>query len=212
MGNWFKSSMLMLMFGASMFFGGIMLYLGYEQMQEYKSIPEDHDIISAILWSYEEIGPEDEGTRYKLQYAYYVGNEEFYLYKESVRTVPPEQGETANVWVEWYNPENAGFYYKETYPMLFVAGGILFVVPIVFMLSALVVSGKINFFKGVSLIQLGMGLLFVAFGELFCYGIGGSFSPVETVKKGGITGVFPLIFLAAGAFLSVQSFLHRSGE
>lgn len=199
--NLFKYSMLLFMCAASLFFGGIMIYLGVTQYSEIKSRPESCDTVSGFLYDYEVIEKTADGTKYRLEYAYYVGGAEYKLYKEMVMTSEPDLNVRADIICDLYNPENAEFAYDETYPMLIISGAILTVVPIVFILGALIAGGVISF-KRISFIEIVMGLVFGGFGLLFCY----------AVPHGGLTVIFPPAFLAAGVFFLVRGLFFGSSK
>ena len=173
--------------------GGLMIYLGIDQLREISAIPKDHETTEAIIWDFEDLGPSGDGRLYKIKYVYYVGNEEFVFHKEVRRETQPVVNARVKVWYDWQNPSRGDILYRETWPGLIIGGAIFTFTPLVFLLSAGVFGGVIDFFKGLSLVQLLMGFLFLAFGAM-----------VWMLSSETIVRIFSGVFMASGIFLCVK--------
>ena len=173
--------------------GGLMIYLGFDQLREISAISKDHETTEAFIWDFEDLGPSGDGRLYNIKYVYYVGNEEFIFHKEVKRDTQPVVNTRVTVWYDWQNPANGDILYQETWPGLIIGGVIFTVTPIVFLLSAGVLGGIFDFFKGLSLVQLLMGFLFLAFGVM-----------VWMLSKETMVRIFSGIFIASGIFLGVK--------
>ena len=80
-----KNPVLIVICLACFFFGGTMIYLGFEQLFEIKiSRPELYDTAPGCLWDYQLLEETSDGNRYQLEYSYYVGGAEYKLFKEAV--------------------------------------------------------------------------------------------------------------------------------
>ena len=113
--------------------GGLMIYLGIDQLREISAIPKDHETTEAIIWDFEDLGPSGDGRLYKIKYVYYVGNEEFVFHKEVRRETQPVVNARVKVWYDWQNPSRGDILYQETWPGLIIGGAIFTFTPLVFL-------------------------------------------------------------------------------
>jgi len=197
---------------ACFFFGGIMIYLGFEQFFDIKTTrPELYDTAPGCLWNYEILEETAGGTKYRLEYAYYVGGAEYKLFREAVLETEPELNKPIEVIYDVYSPENGQISYRETYPMLILGGMITVFAPSVFLLGALITSGTIEF-NFASMLMICFGVMFTGFAFLFYYAMGESFLPIDAFRQKGAMALFPTVFLASGVFLFANGFRYAKKE
>lgn len=207
-----KNPVLIVICLACFFFGGTMIYLGFEQLFAIKiSRPELYDTAPGCLWDYQLLEETSDGNRYQLEYSYYVGGAEYKLFKEAVLETEPELNKSIEVINDVCSPENGQISYRETYPMLILAGILTVFAPSVFLLGALVTSGAVDFSMA-SLLMICFGVMFAGFGFLFFYAMGDSFFPLAAFRKEGAIALFPTLFLASGVFLISNGLIHAKKE
>lgn len=207
-----KNPVLIVMCLACFFFGGLMIYLGFEQLYEIKSgRPELYDIAPGCLWDYEAIEETPEGIKYQLEYSYYVGGAEYKLFHQTILEEEPNLNQSVEVIYDVYSPENGQLSYRQTYPMLILAGVLMVFAPTVFLLGAIISSGVVDF-SFASLFMISFGVMFAGFALLFFYAMGESFSPIAAFRAEGAKALLPALFLASGAFLIANGLFHGKKE
>lgn len=204
----FSNPVLIMFCLASLFFGGIMFYLGIEQYNEVKSRPETYEIIPGTLVNYNAIEETGNGTKYRLVYVYCVNQEEYFLYTTAITDGTPTLYKQTNLYYDTANPTVAEIAYEDNYAVLILIGAVLCLVPAVFILAFLITSGAVSL-SYISLSEVLLSIVFIVFSLVFNFVCCGSLSPIEAIKAGGIYSIFSMLFLGAGLFLLFKGLFFK---
>lgn len=198
-----KNPVFLLFLIVPLFFGGICLHLGLEQMHQVQSRGETMTDLPGYLQDWRFLEEKGDLDLYEVRYCYYLGGQEYELTVTERRETPPVTDTPVTVWCEWDDPTVAQVAYKETWQMLLLAGILLLFFPFVMAVGAMLSAGVLSFGQ-IGLLEGAFGILFFLFGAISSYGICGSLSPAALFSAGGI-GLFPLLFYLSAAFLLYRS-------
>ena len=181
-----------------------MLFFGIKETTELGIKTKGYVETEVYLSDYTVYSSDDDGTTYRLIYAYTVDGTEYTVSTDyGTGTLPPMN--TARKIM--YNPADSGraVIAGGSSNAMLMFGGVMFTaVPAVIFLGILVITGRLDI-SGFDFLGFIIGIILIAVSYIVIYIISGSLSLVRAFEHMGFLTAIPVMFIAAGAFLIIKT-------
>lgn len=202
-----------ILFGVCILVAGIIqTYKGNEKTKNYQEV-------EGQFVSYGDYANDEEKKTYFLTYSYHIDGQEYTVSTEYGTEIIPEKNSTRVIKYNPDNPKEAIIQGASNATFLILLGILFTFVPLFILLVMLYTMG---YFQNTltSIIDIGIGILFIGVGIGTMYMIAGGVSIEHLVKlfssTGSILTIIPILFILVGIFQLVKilffKFYHKKKE
>ncbi len=206
----FKVIVSVLLVATALLSGILMLFFGIRDTYRLNKEIKNYIATNGYYKDYEIYKTDEDGTTYKLTYAYTVDNQEYYIETDYATNYIPEKNSVREVKYNPNNPDEAVLVGTNSKNGLIYFGAFFTFGSLTFILAALSVSGYFDKFK-VDIVGAYIGLLFFIIGiGIILVQTGTTMSLVKTIKSLGLWILIPIMFVIVGIYQFIKSLLHKN--
>ena len=184
--------------------GIIMLFFGIKETTELGIRTKGYVETEGYLSDYAVYSSDDDGTTYRLIYAYTVDEMEYTVSTDyGTGTIPP-MNTARKIMYDPADPGKAVIAGGSSNSILMLGGVMFTAVPVVIFLGILVITGRLDI-SSFDFFGFIIGVVLIAVSYIIIYIISGSLSVVRAFEHMGFLTAIPVMFIAAGAFLIIKT-------
>lgn len=184
--------------------GIIMLFFGIKETTELGIKMKGYVETEGYLSDYAVYYSDDDGTTYRLIYAYTVDEMEYTVSTDyGTGTIPP-MNTARKIMYDPADPAKAVVAGGSSNAMLMFGGVMFTAVPVVIFLGILVITGRLDI-SGFDFLGFIIGIVLIAVSYIVIYIISGSLSLVKAFEHMGFLTAIPVMLIAAGAFVVIKT-------
>lgn len=184
--------------------GIIMLFFGIKETTELGIKMKGYVETEGYLSDYAVYSSDDDGTTYRLIYAYTVDEMEYTVSTDyGTGTIPP-MNTARKIMYDPADPAKAVVAGGSSNAMLMFGGVMFTAVPVVIFLGILVITGRLDI-SGFDFLGFIIGIVLIAVSYIVIYIISGSLSLVKAFEHMGFLTAIPVMLIAAGAFVVIKT-------
>lgn len=192
--------------------GIVMLFFGIKETTELGIKMKGYVETEGYLSDYAVYSSDDDGTTYRLIYAYTVDEMEYTVSTDyGTGTIPP-MNTACKIMYDPADPGKAVIAGGSSNSILMLGGVMFTAVPAVIFLGILVITGRLDI-SGFDFFGFIIGVVLIAVSYIIIYIISGSLSVVRAFEHMGFLTAIPVMFIAVGVFLIIKTvFLGIKGR
>lgn len=184
--------------------GIVMLFFGIKETTELGIKMKGYVETEGYLSDYAVYSSDDDGTTYRLIYAYTVDEMEYTVSTDyGTGTIPP-MNTARKIMYDPADPAKAVVAGGSSNAMLMFGGVMFTAVPVVIFLGILVITGRLDI-SGFDFLGFIIGIVLIAVSYIVIYIINGSLSLVKAFEHMGFLMAIPAMLIAAGAFVVIKT-------
>lgn len=184
--------------------GIVMLFFGIKETTELGIKMKGYVETEGYLSDYAVYSSDDDGTTYRLIYAYTVDEMEYTVSTDyGTGTIPP-MNTARKIMYDPADPAKAVVAGGSSNAMLMFGGVMFTAVPVVIFLGILVITGRLDI-SGFDFLGFIIGIVLIAVSYIVIYIISGSLSVVKAFEHMGFLTAIPAMLIAAGAFVIIKT-------
>lgn len=184
--------------------GIVMLFFGIKETTELGIKMKGYVETEGYLSDYAVYSSDDDGTTYRLIYAYTVDEMEYTVSTDyGTGTIPP-MNTARKIMYDPADPAKAVVAGGSSNAMLMFGGVMFTAVPVVIFLGILVITGRLDI-SGFDFLGFIIGIVLIAVSYIVIYIISGSLSLVKAFEHMGFLTAIPAMLIAAGAFVIIKT-------
>lgn len=184
--------------------GIVMLFFGIKETTELGIRTKGYVETEGYLSDYAVYSSDDDGTTYRLIYAYTVDEMEYTVSTDyGTGTIPP-MNTARKIMYDPADPAKAVVAGGSSNAMLMFGGVMFTAVPVVIFLGILVITGRLDI-SGFDFLGFIIGIVLIAVSYIVIYIISGSLSLVKAFEHMGFLTAIPAMLIAAGAFVIIKT-------
>lgn len=184
--------------------GIVMLFFGIKETTELGIKMKGYVETEGYLSDYAVYSSDDDGTTYRLIYAYTVDEMEYTVSTDyGTGTIPP-MNTARKIMYDPADPGKAVIAGGSSNSILMLGGVMFTAVPVVIFLGILVITGRLDI-SSFDFFGFIIGVVLIAVSYIIIYIISGSLSVVRAFEHMGFLTAIPVMFIAAGAFLIIKT-------
>lgn len=181
-----------------------MLFFGIKETTELGIKMKGYVETEGYLSDYAVYSSDDDGTTYRLIYAYTVDEMEYTVSTDyGTGTIPP-MNTARKIMYDPADPAKAVVAGGSSNAMLMFGGVMFTAVPVVIFLGILVITGRLDI-SGFDFLGFIIGIVLIAVSYIVIYIISGSLSLVKAFEHMGFLTAIPAMLIAAGAFVIIKT-------
>ena len=183
--------------------GIVMLFFGIKETTELGIKMKGYVETEGYLSDYAVYSSDDDGTTYRLIYAYTVDEMEYTVSTDyGTGTIP--MNAARKIMYDPADPAKAVVVGGSSNAMLMFGGVMFTAVPVVIFLGILVITGRLDI-SGFDFLGFIIGIVLIAVSYIVIYIISGSLSLVKAFEHMGFLTAIPAMLIAAGAFVIIKT-------
>ena len=184
--------------------GIVMLFFGIKETTELGIKMKGYVETEGYLSDYAVYSSDDDGTTYRLIYAYTVDEMEYTVSTDYGTGTLPPMNTARKIMYDPADPAKAVVAGGSSNAMLMFGGVMFTAVPVVIFLGILVITGRLDI-SGFDFLGFIIGIVLIAVSYIVIYIISGSLSLVKAFEHMGFLTAIPAMLIAAGAFVIIKT-------
>lgn len=184
--------------------GIVMLFFGIKETTELGIKMKGYVETEGYLSDYAVYSSDDDGTTYRLIYAYTVDEMEYTVSTDYGTGMLPPMNTARKIMYDPADPGKAVIAGGSSNAILMLGGVMFTAVPVVIFLGILVITGRLDI-SGFDFLGFIIGIVLIAVSYIVIYIISGSLSLVKAFEHMGFLTAIPAMLIAAGAFVIIKT-------
>lgn len=205
----FKVIVSVLLVATALLSGILMLFFGIRDTYRLNKETKNYIATNGYYKDYEIYKTDEDGTTYKLTYAYTVDNQEYYIETDYATNYIPEKNSIREVKYNPNNPEKSILVGTNNKNTLIYMGAFFTLGSLTFVIAALTMMGVFDKFKidvlgtymGVVILLVGIGIILIQNGT--------TMSLIETIKSFSFWIVIPIMLIIVGIIQIVKCLSNK---